>query len=37
VALWGGFLADYPETRDIYFTVAIVHVLAEIPFLLRAL
>jgi hypothetical protein len=37
VVLWAGFLADYPLTRDIYFTVAIVHVLAEAPFLLRAL
>ena len=35
--LWAGFLADYPLTRDIYFTVAILHVLAEAPFLLRAL
>lgn len=35
--LWGCFLADYPVTRDIYFTVALLHVLAEIPFLLRAL
>jgi hypothetical protein len=37
LALWGGFLADYPLTRDIYFTVAILHVLAEVPFLLRLL
>jgi hypothetical protein len=37
VALWLGFLADYPLTRDIYFTVAIFHVLAEVPFLLRLL
>jgi hypothetical protein len=37
VVLWCGFLADYPLTRDIYFTVAMLHVLAEIPFLLRAL
>jgi len=35
--LWAGFLADYPLTRDIYFSVAILHVLAEIPFLLRLL
>lgn len=35
VCLWGGFLADYPLTRDIYFSVAILHVLAELPFLLR--
>jgi multidrug resistance efflux pump len=35
--LWAGFLADYPLTRDIYVSVAIVHILAEVPFLLRAL
>ena len=35
--LWAGFLADYPATRDVYFTLAMVHVLAEVPFLLRAL
>lgn len=35
--LWGCFLADYPATRDVYFTVAMLHVLAEVPFLLRAL
>lgn len=35
LGLWGGFLADYPLTREIYFSVAILHVLAEIPFLLR--
>jgi hypothetical protein len=37
VLLWACFLADYPATRDVYFTVAMVHVLAEAPFLLRAL
>lgn len=37
VALWAGFLVNYPVTRDVYFTVAILHVLAEIPFLLRML
>ncbi len=37
VVLWGGFLADYPITRDAYFTVAIGHVLAEATFLLRLL
>jgi hypothetical protein len=37
VVLWTGFLADYPLTRDLYFTVAVVHVLAEVPFLLRSL
>lgn len=35
--LWAGFLVDYPMTRDVYFTVAMLHVLAEIPFLLRLL
>jgi hypothetical protein len=35
--LWAGFLVDYPVTRDVYFTVALLHVLAEVPFLLRAL
>lgn len=35
--LWGCFLTNYPLTRDVYFTVALLHVLAEIPFLLRAL
>src|SRR5256884_9011900 len=33
--LWMGFSFDYSATRDIYFTVAIAHVLAEAPFLLR--
>jgi hypothetical protein len=35
LVLWAGFIADYPLTRDVYFTVAIAHVLAEVPFLLR--
>jgi hypothetical protein len=35
--LWGCFVADYVTTRAVYFTVAMVHVLAEVPFLLRAL
>ncbi|MEQ8790625.1 MAG: hypothetical protein RIC55_30285 [Pirellulaceae bacterium] len=35
--LWGGFLTDYSTTRNIYFTVAMLHVLAEFPFLLRLL
>lgn len=35
VALWLCFLADYPTTRDVYFTFAMAHVLAEAPFLLR--
>ncbi len=34
-ALWFGFSIDYVTTRDVYFTVAIAHVLAEAPFLLR--
>ena len=37
IGLWGAFLANYPLTRDIYFTVAIGHVLAEVTFLLRLL
>jgi hypothetical protein len=37
VALWLGFSVDYTTTRDIYFTVAITHVLAEAPFLLKML
>jgi hypothetical protein len=35
--LWLCFVADYATTRDIYFTVAMAHVLAEVPFLLRTL
>lgn len=35
VGLWFGFWIDYATTRDIYFTIAIAHVLAEAPFLLR--
>jgi hypothetical protein len=37
VLLWLCFWANYPITRDVYFTLAMVHVLAEVPFLLRAL
>jgi len=37
IVFWAGFLTDYPLTRDIYFTVAMLHVLAEVPFLLRLL
>ena len=37
IALWAGFIANYPFTRDLYFTVAVLHVLAEVPFLLRLL
>ena len=32
--LWVLFLLDFSTTRSIYFSVAIVHVLAEVPFLL---
>jgi hypothetical protein len=35
LSLWAGFSVNYAATRDIYFTVAIAHVLAEAPFLLR--
>jgi hypothetical protein len=35
VVLWVCFGLDYSTTRDIYFTVAMLHVLAEVPFLLR--
>jgi hypothetical protein len=37
VVLWVGFARDYTETRDLYFTIAIAHVLAEAPFLLKML
>jgi hypothetical protein len=37
IVLWSAFLADYPLTRNVYFTVAMLHVLAEVPFLLRLL
>jgi hypothetical protein len=33
--LWLGFSVNYSTTRDLYFTVAMAHVLAEAPFLLR--
>jgi hypothetical protein len=35
VALWIGFATDYAAARDIYFTFAMAHVLAEAPFLIR--
>lgn len=35
VALWAAFVFDYTTTRDIYFTLAMAHVLAEAPFLIR--
>lgn len=37
ILLWLGFSTNYAATRDIYFAVAIAHVLAEAPFLLRTL
>ena len=37
VILWVGFSRDYSQTRDLYFTIAIAHVLAEAPFLLKML
>ncbi|MDX6384408.1 MAG: hypothetical protein QOK48_1981, partial [Blastocatellia bacterium] len=33
--LWFGFSINYPAMRDVYFAVAMAHVLAEAPFLLR--
>ena len=35
VVLWVCFCLDYGTTRHVYFTVAMLHVLAEVPFLLR--
>ncbi len=35
--LWVAFGLDYTTTRTVYFTVALLHVLAEVPFLLRML
>jgi hypothetical protein len=35
--LWVAFGVDYTATRTVYFTVALLHVLAEVPFLLRML
>ncbi|MBC8032069.1 MAG: hypothetical protein H7Z16_18440 [Pyrinomonadaceae bacterium] len=37
MVLWVGFSMDYATTRDLYFTVAIAHVVAEAPFLLKML
>ncbi len=37
VVLWVCFAVDYPTTRDVYFTLAIMHVLVEAPFLIRLL
>ncbi len=36
-ALWACFYIDYATTRHVYFSIAVLHVLAEIPFLLRML
>lgn len=36
-ALWTGFAVDYTTTRDLYFALAIAHVLAEFPFLIKML
>ena len=35
VALWLGFYLDFERTRDLYFELAIFHVLIEFPFLVR--
>ncbi|MEO8649477.1 MAG: hypothetical protein ABI539_09955, partial [Acidobacteriota bacterium] len=37
LALWTSFTIDYLATRDIYFAFAIGHVLAEVPFLIKAI
>ena len=37
LVLWASFLVDYGTTRYIYFLAALLHVLAEIPFLLRVI
>jgi hypothetical protein len=37
LVLWSGFIFDYTTTRDIYFALAMAHVLAEAPFLIRLL
>lgn len=35
LTLWVCFGLDYGTTRRVYFSVAMLHVLAEVPFLLR--
>lgn len=35
--LWWGFAVDFEFTRDLYFQVAIFHVLVEFPFLIRTI
>lgn len=37
IGLWIGFSIDYTTTRDVYFALAIGHVLAEFPFLVKML
>jgi hypothetical protein len=37
LVLWACFLLDYGTTRYVYFVVALLHVLADVPFLLRML
>ncbi len=37
VALWAAFTQNYVATRDLYFTLSIIHVLAEAPLLIRLL
>lgn len=37
LALWVCFALNYSITRDVYFTLAMAHVLAEIPFLLKTI
>lgn len=37
VVLWTCFALNYSITRDVYFTLAMAHVLAEIPFLLKTI
>jgi hypothetical protein len=37
LVLWVSFGVGFTTTRDIYFTVAMAHVLAEVPFLIRLL
>lgn len=35
VVLWVAFAIDYGTTRDVYFAAAMLHVLVEVPFLIR--
>ena len=37
IVLWAGFTMNYTSARDIYFTFAMAHVMAEAPFLIRLL